>query len=57
MEATEDGAVKKSVDLQKDAKGKQRTIKTESDSPKKRRVNKHHERVYILTPVLTIQWR
>jgi hypothetical protein len=54
-ETTEGGAVKKSVDFQKDVKGKQRAIETQSDNPKKRRVKKRRERVYTLRPILTIQ--
>jgi hypothetical protein len=54
-EGAEDGAAKKTVDFQKDVKGKQRAIEPQSDSPKKRHPKKRRERVFTLRPILTIQ--
>jgi hypothetical protein len=54
-EGDEAGVTKKSVDFQKDVKGKQRAIEPESESPKKRHLKKRRESVYALRPILTIQ--
>lgn len=52
--AADAGAAKRSVDNQKDVKGKQRAIEPEPET-KKRHPRRKREQVYTLRPILTIQ--
>jgi len=54
-EGGQGGVHKKTVDFQKDVKGKQRAIEPESESPKRRHPKKRRESVFTLRPILTIQ--